>query len=43
MAEIATVGLVAAHQLVIDRLRHAIHIGTYLLGDKLPPQRLLGQ
>ena len=43
MADIETVDLVAAHQLVIDRLRHAIHIGTYLPGDKLPPQRLLAQ
>lgn len=43
MAEIETVDLVAAHQLVIDRLRHAIHIGTYLPGDKLPPQRMLAQ
>jgi len=43
MAEIETVDLVATHRLVIDRLRHAIHIGTYLPGDKLPPQRMLAQ
>jgi DNA-binding FadR family transcriptional regulator len=43
MAEIEAVDLVAAHQVVTERLRHAIHIGTYLPGDKLPPERTLAQ
>lgn len=32
-----------AHELVTERIRRAIHIGTYLPGDKLPPERLLAQ
>jgi DNA-binding FadR family transcriptional regulator len=43
MAEIEAVDLVAAHEVVTERLRHAIHIGTYLPGDKLPPERTLAQ
>jgi len=43
MANIEAVDLVAAHQVVTERLRHAIHIGTYLPGDKLPPERTLAQ
>jgi GntR family transcriptional regulator, transcriptional repressor for pyruvate dehydrogenase complex len=43
MADIEAVDLVAAHQVVTQRLRHAIHIGTYLPGDKLPPERTLAQ
>jgi GntR family transcriptional regulator, transcriptional repressor for pyruvate dehydrogenase complex len=43
MAEIEAVDLVAAHQVVTDRIRHAIHIGIYLPGDKLPPERTLAQ
>jgi DNA-binding FadR family transcriptional regulator len=43
MAEIKGVELVAAHQVVIERLRHAIHIGTYLPGEKLPSERMLAQ
>jgi DNA-binding FadR family transcriptional regulator len=43
MAQIEAVDLVAAHQVVTERLRHAIHIGTYLPGDKLPPERALAQ
>jgi len=43
MAEIGAVDLVAAHEVVTERLRHAIHIGTYVPGDKLPPERTLAQ
>jgi len=43
MPKIEAVDLVAAHQVVTERLRHAIHIGTYLPGDKLPPERTLAQ
>jgi GntR family transcriptional regulator, transcriptional repressor for pyruvate dehydrogenase complex len=42
-SSIEAVDLVAAHQVVTERLRHAIHIGTYLPGDKLPPERMLAQ
>jgi DNA-binding FadR family transcriptional regulator len=37
------VDLVPAHQVVTERLRHAIHMGTYLPGDKLPPERTLAR
>jgi DNA-binding FadR family transcriptional regulator len=40
---IEAVELVPAHEVVTERLRHAIHIGTYLPGDKLPPERTLAQ
>src|SRR5215469_4158046 len=43
VARIEAVDLVPAHQVVTERLRHAIHIGTYLPGDKLPPERKLAQ
>jgi GntR family transcriptional regulator, transcriptional repressor for pyruvate dehydrogenase complex len=43
MTEIKGVDLVAAHEVVIERLRHAIHIGTYLPGEKLPPERTLAR
>ena len=43
MAEIKSVDLIPAHQVVIERLRHAIHLGTYLPGQKLPPERTLAQ
>jgi DNA-binding FadR family transcriptional regulator len=43
MAAIEAVDLVPAHEVVTERLRHAIHIGTYLPGDKLPPERTLAQ
>ena len=43
MTEIEAVDLVPAHQVVTERLRHAIHLGTYLPGDKLPPERMLAQ
>ncbi len=43
MADIEAVDLLSAHQVVTERLRHAIHIGTYLPGDKLPPERTLAQ
>src|SRR5262249_9144658 len=34
-------GLVAAHEGVTERVRHAIHIGTFLPRGKLPPPRTL--
>jgi DNA-binding FadR family transcriptional regulator len=40
---IGAVDLVPAHEVVTERLRHAIHIGSYLPGDKLPPERTLAQ
>jgi DNA-binding FadR family transcriptional regulator len=40
---IEAVELVPAYEVVTERLRHAIHIGTYLPGDKLPPERTLAQ
>jgi DNA-binding FadR family transcriptional regulator len=43
VALIEAVDLVPAYQVVTERLRHAIHIGTYLPGDKLPPERTLAQ
>jgi DNA-binding FadR family transcriptional regulator len=43
LATITAVDLVPAHEVVTERLRHAIHIGTYLPGDKLPPERTLAQ
>lgn len=43
MTDIGEVDLVTAHQVVIERLRHAIHIGAYLPGEKLPPERTLAQ
>jgi DNA-binding FadR family transcriptional regulator len=43
MPDIGEVDLVTAHQVVTERLRHAIHIGTYLPGEKLPPERVLAQ
>jgi len=30
---------IAVHELVVDRLRRAIHLGDYLPGDRLPPER----
>ena len=41
MSGIKAVDLVSAHEVVTERLRHAIHIGTCLPGDKLPPERSL--
>src|SRR5260370_11739674 len=43
MPEIEAVDLIAAHRVVPERLRHAIHIGPYLPGDKLPTERTLAQ
>lgn len=31
----------AAYELVVDSIKRAIHIGTYVPGDKLPPERVL--
>jgi GntR family transcriptional repressor for pyruvate dehydrogenase complex len=33
----------SVYELVVEQLRRAIHIGTYLPGDKLPPERELAQ
>jgi GntR family transcriptional regulator, transcriptional repressor for pyruvate dehydrogenase complex len=35
------VELSPAYELVVERIRRAIHIGTYIPGDKLPPERAL--
>ena len=43
MADIGAVDLATAHEVVTGRLRHAIHMGAYLPGDKLPPERALAQ
>jgi GntR family transcriptional regulator, transcriptional repressor for pyruvate dehydrogenase complex len=43
MADIGAVDLATAHEVVTERLRHAIHMGAYLPGDKLPPERALAQ
>jgi GntR family transcriptional regulator, transcriptional repressor for pyruvate dehydrogenase complex len=40
---IEAVDLVPAHQVVTERLRHAIHMGTYLPCDRLPPERALAR
>jgi len=37
------VDLIAAYKAVTERIRHAIHIGIYLPGAKLPPERTLAQ
>jgi len=31
------------YELVVERLRRAIHIGTYMPGDRLPPERSLAE
>lgn len=41
VAEMRPVELVAAHQVVADRLRTAVHLGQYREGDRLPPEREL--
>jgi DNA-binding FadR family transcriptional regulator len=33
----------AAYEVVAERIRRAIHIGAYLPGDKLPPERTMAQ
>jgi GntR family transcriptional regulator, transcriptional repressor for pyruvate dehydrogenase complex len=37
------VGLTPAHVLTADQLRRAIHLGTYVPGDRLPPERDLAR
>ena len=37
------VELSPAYELVVECIRRAIHIGTYIPGDKLPPERLLAE
>lgn len=43
MSGIEPVDLAAAYEVVTERIRRAIHIGSYLPGDKLPPERALAQ
>lgn len=43
MTGIEAVDRLPVYQVVTERLRHAIHIGTYLPGDKLPPERRLAR
>lgn len=40
---IEPIDFAAAYELVTERLRRAIHIGSYVPGDKLPPERTLAQ
>jgi GntR family transcriptional repressor for pyruvate dehydrogenase complex len=42
-ARIEPVDPPAAYELVVERIRRAIHLGTYVPGEKLPPERLLAQ
>jgi DNA-binding FadR family transcriptional regulator len=37
------VELSQAYELVVEKIRRAIHIGTYIPGDKLPPERALAK
>jgi GntR family transcriptional repressor for pyruvate dehydrogenase complex len=37
------VEIVAAYQLVVERLRRAIHLGQYVPGDRLPSERKLAE
>lgn len=43
MTGIEPIDLAAAYEVVTERIRRAIHIGSYLPGDKLPPERTLAQ
>jgi len=40
---IEPIDFAAAYEVVTERIRRAIHIGSYLPGDKLPPERTLAQ
>jgi GntR family transcriptional repressor for pyruvate dehydrogenase complex len=40
---IEPIDFAAAYEVVAERIRRAIHIGTYLPGDKLPPERMMAQ
>src|SRR6516165_2808850 len=40
---IEPIDFAAAYEVVTERIRRAIHIGSYLPGDKLPPERALAQ
>jgi GntR family transcriptional regulator, transcriptional repressor for pyruvate dehydrogenase complex len=40
---IEPIDIAAAYEVVTERIRRAIHIGSYLPGDKLPPERTLAQ
>ena len=33
----------AAHELVVEEIRRAIHMGTYVPGDRLPAERALAE
>jgi GntR family transcriptional repressor for pyruvate dehydrogenase complex len=43
MTGIEPIGFSAAYEVVTERIRRAIHIGSYVPGDKLPPERALAQ
>jgi GntR family transcriptional regulator, transcriptional repressor for pyruvate dehydrogenase complex len=40
---IEPVDLAVAYEVVTERIRRAIHMGSYVPGDKLPPERTLAQ
>ena len=40
---IEPIDFAAAYEVVTERIRRAIHIGSYVPGDKLPPERMLAQ
>jgi GntR family transcriptional regulator, transcriptional repressor for pyruvate dehydrogenase complex len=40
---IEPIDFAAAYEVVTERIRRAIHIGSYVPGDKLPPERALAQ
>ena len=43
MTGIEPIDFAAAYEVVAERIRRAIHIGAYLPGDKLPPERMMAQ
>jgi GntR family transcriptional regulator, transcriptional repressor for pyruvate dehydrogenase complex len=43
VTSIEPIDFAAAYEVVTERIRRAIHIGSYLPGDKLPPERTLAQ
>jgi len=40
---IEPIDFAAAYEVVAERIRRAIHIGSYLPGDKLPPERVMAR
>jgi GntR family transcriptional repressor for pyruvate dehydrogenase complex len=43
MATLEPVTAVPAHELVLEQLRRSIHLGHFVAGDKLPPERELAR